>query len=86
MKDCVRTVNNYEPDWTDAFSTFGHNDGGSNKCITGDIVEAIEDLGYDCCGNEDTGHYDEDNDWETGWGMHNFAMIKKIVKSDILVK
>ena len=72
----------YEPDWTDAFSKWGHNDGGSTKCITVDVVEAIEDLGYDCCGNEDTEHYDENSDWNTGWGWHNFAVITKIVKSD----
>ena len=72
----------YEPDWTDAFSKWGHNDGESNKCITGDVVEAIEDIGYDCCGNEDTEHYDENSDWKQGWGSHNCAVITKIVKSD----
>ena len=72
----------YEPDRTDAFSKWGHNDGGSTKCITGDVVEAIEDLGYDCCGNEDTEHYDENSDWKQGWGCHNFEVITKIVKSD----
>ena len=72
----------YEPDWTDAFSKWGHNDGESNKCITYDVVEAIENIGYDCCGNEDTEHYDEESDWNNGWGIHNFAVITKIVKSD----
>jgi hypothetical protein len=75
---------NYEPDWTDAFSKWGHNDGGSTKCITGDVVEAIEDLGYDCCGNEDTEHYDAESEWllRYGWGCHNCEVITKIVKSD----
>jgi hypothetical protein len=73
----------YEPDWTDAFSKWGHNDGASTaKGITWKVVEAIEDLGYDCCGNEDTEHYDENSDWKQGWGIHNFAVITKIVKSD----
>ena len=72
----------YEPNWEDAFSKWGHEDGGATLSITESIVDAIEALGYDCCGNEETEHYDEDNDWKEGWGLHNQSVITKIVKSD----
>jgi len=60
-EDCA-----YEPDWTDAFSKFGHNDGSSNNYITDEIVDRIEELGYECkvdC-----------------WGCHNSEVIIEIVK------
>ena len=72
----------YEPDWRDAFSKWGHNDGSSTRIITGDVVDEIEALGYDCCGNEDTEHYDSKEDYHEGWGCHNCSVITKIVKSD----
>ena len=72
----------YEPYWEDAFHKFGHEDGGATYTITESIVDAIEDLGYDCCGNEETEHYDEKHDWTQGWGLHNHSVITKIVKSD----
>ena len=72
----------YEPDWQDAFSKWGHNDGGSTRYITQDVVDIIESLGYDCCGNEDNEFYDEDYNWRKGWGSHNQQVITKIIKVD----
>ena len=70
----------YIPDYGDAFSKWGHNNGGSCRCSTGDIVDIIEGLGYDCCGNPDTEYYDAENNPNEGWGSHNFAVITKIVR------
>ena len=57
----------YEPDWTDAFSKWGHNDGSSNNYITSEIVDTIEELGYKCT--------------VESWGtVHNREVIMEIVK------
>ncbi len=60
-EDCA-----YEPDWTDAFSKWGHNDGASNNYITSEIVDTIEELGYKCK--------------VESWGLHNQEVIIEIVK------
>jgi hypothetical protein len=72
----------YEPNWEDAFSKFGHIDGGASNYITEKVVNEIEALGYDCCGNKDSPYYDENNDWRSGWGCHNGQVITKIVNSN----
>ena len=72
----------YEPDWIDAFCDDNIN---ATKCITGRVVKAIEDLGYDCCKNQDTEHYDDEKIIRSGLYKNIFnhcKMITKIVKSD----
>jgi len=86
-EDCARDRDlcdncRYIPGWSDAFSKWGHNDGACFLCITDNVVDVIEGLGYDCCGNLDTEHFDEENHWQKGWGCHNYSVITKIVKAD----
>jgi hypothetical protein len=61
----------YEPDWTDAFKKFGHNDGESCKYVTSDVVGEINNFGYWV-----------NPSWEEGWGLHNRAVITQIRKDD----
>ena len=61
----------YEPSLEDAFSKFGHNDGGACRYVTGDVKNIIEGLGYEV---------------EAGsWGCHNGGVITEIKRGDEIV-
>ena len=60
----------YEPSLEDAFSKFGHNDGGSCSHITDEVKNIIEGLGYEVKVDS--------------WGMHNY-LILEIKRGDEVV-
>ena len=67
-------------DYSDAFSKWGHDDGGANYTITANVVYKLSEMGYSCCGHEYEDFYDQEYDWENGWGFHNPAVITKIIR------
>ena len=60
----------YEPNLQDAFSKFGHNDGGACKTITDNVKYIIEELGYQVRADR--------------WGSHNYC-IMEIKRGDEIV-
>ncbi len=70
----------------DAFSKWGDNCECGPWSATKQVVMMIEDLGYDCCGNPTTKHYDRNKDWRRPWksksGLpRNSEIIRKIVRA-----
>ena len=61
----------YEPSLEDAFSKFGHNDGGACRYVTGDVKNIIEGLGYEVKAGS--------------WGCHNGGVITEIKRGDEIV-